>query len=138
METSKWANNLDKLKTANLISVLIIVFCAIFLIVLLIIPVPESNKDIVNFLSGSFFGSGLGGVVVWGRTSVGSYTATLLGAFPLNKTFITFNFGSNATVEPAVALSRVSDDFCRVQVSSSGSDSDNIINGSFIEIRVYD
>lgn len=63
METSKWANNLDKLKTANLISVLIIVFCAIFLIVLLIIPVPESNKDIVNFLSGSFFGSGLGGVV---------------------------------------------------------------------------
>lgn len=79
----------------------------------------------------------LGGTVILGRTGTGNYTFTLTGAFTLSKTFISFNFGSNAGVSPAVALSRVDANFCRVQVSSAGVDSDNIINGSFLEIRVY-
>lgn len=54
---------IEKLKTANPASILIIVFCFIFLFTLLFIEVPTNNKDIVNFLAGSFFGYALGGAI---------------------------------------------------------------------------
>lgn len=54
---------IEKLKTANATSVVIVVFCGLFLIGLLFIEVPENNKDIVNFLSGSFFGTCLSAVM---------------------------------------------------------------------------
>lgn len=53
----------EKVKTQNAASIIIIVFCALFLIALLIVEVPDNNKDILNFLSGSFFGSCLSGVM---------------------------------------------------------------------------
>lgn len=56
---SRWA----KLKTANIVAVIITAFCGAYLISLLFIEVPENNRDIVNFLSGSFFGTALGGVI---------------------------------------------------------------------------
>lgn len=54
---------IEKFKTANVSSIIIIVFCGIFLIGLLFIEVPPNNKDIVNFLSGSFFGTCLSAVM---------------------------------------------------------------------------
>lgn len=53
----------EKIKTANPASVLVIVLCWVFLFSLLFVEVPQNNKDIVNFLAGSFFGYALGGSV---------------------------------------------------------------------------
>ena len=56
---SQW----EKMKTANAASIIIILFCALFLVALLFLEVPNNNKDIVNFLSGTFFGSCLSAVM---------------------------------------------------------------------------
>lgn len=53
----------EKLKTANAVAVMISIFCFVFLLLLLFVEVPQNNRDIVNFLSGSMFATGFGGVV---------------------------------------------------------------------------
>ena len=52
-----------KLKTANVLAVIITALCFVFLFLLLKVEVPASNKDLVNFLSGIMFGTGFGGVI---------------------------------------------------------------------------
>lgn len=52
-----------KLKTANVLAVIITALCFVFLFLLLKVEVPAPNKDLVNFLSGIMFGTGFGGVI---------------------------------------------------------------------------
>ncbi|MAT89616.1 MAG: hypothetical protein CMC35_02895 [Flavobacteriaceae bacterium] len=52
-----------KAKTSNIIAIIGVTGAIVFLIALLFIEVPSANKDIINFLSGSFFATILGGIV---------------------------------------------------------------------------
>jgi hypothetical protein len=83
----------------------------------------------------------LGGTIVWERADVGDYTGTLVGAFPANKTFcinggVSINGGQ-------MYLSRTSNDLINMYSYLINFDdlafptSDNVIQGSSIEIRVY-
>ena len=56
-------HKLEKIKTANVVAVIIVLFCAIFLVALLFINIPDNNRDIVNFLAGTFYSGALGGVI---------------------------------------------------------------------------
>jgi len=54
-----------KMKTANIVAFLFVIFCFGFVYLLVYKEVPSSNKDLINFLAGILFGTGLGGVVYW-------------------------------------------------------------------------
>lgn len=78
----------------------------------------------------------LGGTVVWTRTGVGAYVATLSNAFPIYKTFLllapsasggqtnTLTSNSSSTVELGVS-------------SNAGNFADGFLTSRSIEIRVY-
>lgn len=53
----------EKMKASNAGAIAILIFCAIFLTLLLFVEVPSANKDLVNFLSGTFFGTALSAVM---------------------------------------------------------------------------
>lgn len=72
------------------------------------------------------------GEIVWTRTGVGSYTGTLVGAFPENKTFAIM--GSQYL--NAWILERNDDNTVVIATYSGGASDDVLINTS-IEIRVY-
>lgn len=55
--------NIHKMKTANMVAIIYVIFCFIFICLLLFIEVPRENKDLVNFLSGILFSNGIGGIV---------------------------------------------------------------------------
>ena len=42
-------HKLEKIKTANVVAVIIVLFCAIFLVALLFINIPDNNRDIVSW-----------------------------------------------------------------------------------------
>ena len=56
-DKAKW----EKVKTANVLGLIIVLMCGGYLTALLFIEVPDKNRDIVNFLGGSFF-TLLGGI----------------------------------------------------------------------------
>ncbi|MEN2402300.1 hypothetical protein GKZ90_0021100 [Flavobacterium sp. MC2016-06] len=77
----------------------------------------------------------LGGTVVWSRSSAGSFTATLTGAFTLSKTYATFQFqtfsgGLDYTSGILTSLNTVN-----LTTLANGTLTDNA-NG-YIEVRVY-
>jgi len=77
----------------------------------------------------------LGGTVVWAYVSQGSYTATLTGAFTLNKTVI-FN---NATIGDTI-LTTVRNNTNAISVVSrgiTGATLNGALQNTSIEIRVY-
>lgn len=55
--------NIHKMKTANAVAVIYVIFCFMFICLLLFIEVPRENKDLVNFLSGIVFSNGIGGII---------------------------------------------------------------------------
>lgn len=89
----------------------------------------------------------LGGTVVWARSSAGLYTATLSGAFAANKTALIISNndapGSNALAQ--YSLRRT--DANTLTLSTLGASwqefgseapfSDDMLNGTTVEIRVY-
>jgi len=62
---SKETMNPFKMKTANIVAFLFVIFCFGFVYLLVYKEVPTANKDLINFLAGILFGTGLGGVVYW-------------------------------------------------------------------------
>lgn len=79
----------------------------------------------------------LGGTVVWGRTTDGSYTATLSGAFTSAKTVV-FCTGGTADYDGMMSGNRSSSNVIAVLTSDSdGNLSDNRLTVASIEIRVY-
>jgi hypothetical protein len=72
------------------------------------------------------------GDIVWTRVGVGGYRGTLIGAFPGNVAviicpngFYTFEYNTLST------------DFISLTTYEDGSQGDNVLDGQYIEIRVY-
>lgn len=80
----------------------------------------------------------LGGTVVWARSSTGTYTATLTGAFTSAKTFI-MQPGETGTIAAIknVLASRTSDNVVTVTTGSGGTLEDAVLSTYPIEILVY-
>lgn len=81
----------------------------------------------------------LGGTVVWSRDEVGSYAATLSGAFTENKTWCTANAGWEQDSVFQANLSKLAgdNDICILYTTdSTGTQIDDFFD-IFIEIRVY-
>lgn len=77
----------------------------------------------------------LGGTIVWTRTAPGSYTGTLSGAFTNLKTW-TIIGGNYNTPSSFLRLNRVDNNSVSI-VTESGGVSDNVLENTSIEIRVY-
>lgn len=81
----------------------------------------------------------LGGTVVWTRNDAGDYTGTLVGAFPVGKTFcaspsLSWTVGDISSGN----LSREDDNTLRLfTVESDGSTTADVFTACAIEIRVY-
>lgn len=77
----------------------------------------------------------LGGTVVWSYDSTGSYYATLAGAFTADKTLV---FMQPQTSNISLAVKRDTDDAVYMETTDlSTTPSDELLNGTPIEIRVY-
>lgn len=77
----------------------------------------------------------LGGTVVWARTDVGEYTATLANAFTADKTFVSQVMPSSGFLNNNSIASRLSASV--ITLSTGSSDNELAADKSFIEIRVY-
>ena len=77
----------------------------------------------------------LGGTIVWTRTGTGSYTGTLSGVFTNLKTWTTIG-GNYNTPSSFLRLNRVDNNSVSI-VTESGGVSDNVLENTSIEIRVY-
>jgi len=93
----------------------------------------------------------LGGTIVWGYSSVGTYSGTLAGAFTSQKTFFyasneaAYNGGPQLYTQKIRTFARITDgiisltqtelNFTAGVFSSAGNT--NTINNLYIEIRVY-
>ena len=80
----------------------------------------------------------LGGTVVWARSSTGTYTATLTGAFTSAKTFIMQpgETGTIAAIKNVLAV-RTSDNVVTVTTGAGGTLEDSVLSSFPIEILVY-
>ena len=107
--------------------------------------------DGANNPTATVYENTLGGTVVWTRSDVGLYYATLAGAFPAAKT-VSLPFSKTPTnsqvstipiIEVAAGLrfhwwvERVSDDVMSVNIYDGGVDPSDLQFNTFIEIRVY-
>ena len=77
----------------------------------------------------------LGGTVVWTRTSLGTYTGTLAGAFTLNKVGILF--GSKTSPNHIVAVSSDVNTITIFTNNSSGALTEGVLQTTTFEIKVY-
>ena len=83
----------------------------------------------------------LGGTVVWSRLGIGSFRATLAGAFTLNKTIFYSDSRSGYTFWTGII--QASKDFTTDTIefytldSVTGFNTDERLRNSFVEIRVY-
>ena len=77
----------------------------------------------------------LGGTVVWTRAGTGSYIGTLTGVFTNLKTWTTIG-GNYNTPSSFLRLNRSTLDIVSI-VTESGGISDNVLENTSIEIRVY-
>jgi hypothetical protein len=80
----------------------------------------------------------LGAAVVWARSSTGTYTATLVGAFTSAKTFIMQpgESGTIAAIKNVIAV-RTSADVVTVTTGSGGTLEDSVLSSYPVEILVY-
>ena len=76
----------------------------------------------------------LGGTVVWTRTGIGIYNATLNGAFTTNKTII---FISQPTYNWYETISWLNTNILNSNTRKAGVLSDDVFSNSSVEIRVY-
>lgn len=82
----------------------------------------------------------LGGTVVWSRVAVGTYLATLTGAFPMGKVPTTFSILSSTTADDLVLEVKgdsANGNDVRIVTFYTASSSDDILSNHFVEIRVY-
>lgn len=77
----------------------------------------------------------LGGTVTFSYTSVGTYVATLTGAFVLNKTWCSIT--STAGADVIVTAGRTSDNTVSIKSFLSGTLSNTVMSPACLEIRVY-
>ena len=117
-------------------------------------PTPSAYKTYAAKLNQSGTGDPVAtefandiGAIVWTRAAMGTFKATLVGAFTLNKTFVSINqpkyFPTNATAASFVQLSA---DVCEILTTDLSADTSGVITGALddgilqdtcVEIRVY-
>ena len=78
----------------------------------------------------------LGGTVVWSREAAGFYNATLVGAFTLNKTTVLITQGTGQAIYSGYGDS-LTNHIKLIGYSFSGTQIDNLLDRTTIEIRVY-
>lgn len=84
------------------------------------------------------FENTLGGTVVWNRTATGSYTATLAGVFTNGKVFFQIsNDNSFPTTTRSIYMFNSGVNDCQLRTYSGSTLTDNLMNNTSIEIRVY-
>jgi len=71
------------------------------------------------------------GVIEWNYNDPGVYAIYLLGAFPVDKTFVVVNLSNNISV--TINAYRATDDIIIVKTAGVN----NILNNNTFEIRVY-
>lgn len=99
-----------------------------------------TNAPVATVLENS-----LGGTVVWARSMAGTYSATLVGAFTANKTFVVMgapSFGPGSGAFPSVLYTNITSpdviDLLFVDSTGAQADSGDIsITNTAIEITVY-
>jgi hypothetical protein len=74
------------------------------------------------------------GDIVWTRIGVGGYEGTLLGAFSGHVSVV---LGTPINETSSFAINTLSSDFVLVGTYSGGTLDDDILDGQYIEIRVY-
>ena len=82
----------------------------------------------------------LGGTVVFFYGSTGHYQASLVSAFPADKTCLRDEIiigADDITVVRYVRMRRSDDDNINIDVGEVGTPSDDILNNTYIEILVY-
>lgn len=84
------------------------------------------------------FENTLGGTVVWTRSGVGAYLATLMGSFDISKTVFMSANNAYASATPVYyQASCLNADQCRIIAVLGTTPTDSIIGGLLFEIRVY-
>lgn len=81
------------------------------------------------------------GNIVWTKSSTGVFYGTLIGAFPLNKTFVmggSPDINSGGGDIALMDIRRVDDDNIIMNVFDNFSPFDNLLVNTSIEIKVYD
>lgn len=78
----------------------------------------------------------LGGTVVWTRSGVGEYLATLTGAFTVNKTFIRAGLEAGGDVQ-VIDIVRNSADELGVSTWTGAGLTDGVMTAAMVEILVY-
>lgn len=76
------------------------------------------------------------GSIVWTRTGVGNYRATLTGAFPAAKTFVMTGTPTNGT-NYSIGVLRGSDDYIFMDSFTNGVLTDGTINNQTVSFEVY-
>lgn len=96
-----------------------------------LISCTDSSTVTVNVLKNNI------GPIVWGRSSAGNYSASLISAFTIGKTAAIVNV-NNGFLIIALSTTNISADvvFVQTNLSSSGAYVDYIEN-LYVEIRVY-
>lgn len=74
------------------------------------------------------------GNIVWARTGAGVYTATLVGAFIVDKTVVFFNDTFDNVAAPATIVWTSVD---VITLTTSAIDNELVNEASMVEIRVY-
>lgn len=78
------------------------------------------------------------GAIIWSYISTGQYNATLMGAFPVGKTWIMFQPLNDGSLPTGTHFLRASSDVCRLAVvNSAGAATDDALTEYSVEIRVY-
>jgi hypothetical protein len=77
-------------------------------------------------------GSNTIGNIVWTRAGVGSYVATLSGAFNTTTSFVTSNVSALVTFDAVIATNTIT-----IAVYSDGGQADEWLINQYIEIKVY-
>lgn len=80
------------------------------------------------------------GNIVFSRDTVGTYRATLPGAFPANKTFIPnakYAISGEEAIHLGVAYYRVDNNYIGFNSYFNANEEDGILQGESLEIRVY-
>jgi len=78
----------------------------------------------------------LGGTVVWSRAAGGTYLGTLAGVFISGKTWAMSQIVTS-TADEEQQIFRNSSDNIQLRTAISGTGTDNLLNNTSIEIRVY-
>ncbi len=78
------------------------------------------------------------GSIVWTRNSTGNYTGTLTGSFPIDKSFFYQPQQPNNSGDvDHINMGRDDDNRVFIETYTSGSTSDDVLNYTSIEIKVY-